>query len=213
MKRRTVRQPPRAVSAARRLGGKVFAHSPLPQFGKTHRHASCPSRHFPDFRFEPEHRFRRCAPLWFPIRRETEAQKLSLPWPCHRALLLVYLELRRDESRDARHHSLPRPSATNVHITVVRIPREPKTSPLQLPVELVEHDSRTNDRSPEVSSTAFRTQPPEFTTSALDGYGLRCPLPARPPPYASNPVLVHRLVRFLHASFRPASRRRPCASL
>jgi hypothetical protein len=30
--------------------------------------------------------------------------------------------------------------AANVHITVVRVPREPKTSPLQLPVELVEHD-------------------------------------------------------------------------
>src|SRR2546425_927362 len=28
-------------------------------------------------------------------------------------------------------------------------------------------------------------------------------MPARPAPYASNPVLVHRLVRLLHASFRP----------
>jgi len=55
------------------------------------------------------------------IRRETEAQKLSLPWPCHRALLLVYpdLELRRDESHDARHHSLPRTSATNVHVAEI----------------------------------------------------------------------------------------------
>src|ERR1019366_9243484 len=43
----------------------------------------------------------------------------------------------------------------------------------------------------------------EFTTSALDGYGLRCHWPARPAPYASDPVLVHRLVRLLHASFRP----------
>ena len=42
-----------------------------------------------------------------------------------------------------------------------------------------------------------------FTTSALDGYGLRGHLPARPAPYASDPVLVHRLVRLLHASFRP----------
>jgi hypothetical protein len=49
--------------------------------------------------------------------------------------------------------------------------------------------------STEVSSTAFGTQPPEFTTSALDG------LPARPAPCASKPVLVHRLVRLLHASF------------
>ena len=43
----------------------------------------------------------------------------------------------------------------------------------------------------------------EFTTSALDGYGLRCHMPTRPAPYASYPVLVHRLVRLLHASFRP----------
>ncbi len=42
-----------------------------------------------------------------------------------------------------------------------------------------------------------------FTTSALDGYGLRGHLPARPAPYASNPVLVHRLARLLRASFRP----------
>ena len=43
----------------------------------------------------------------------------------------------------------------------------------------------------------------EFTTSALDGYGLRDPLPARPAPYASYPVLVHRLASLLHAAFRP----------
>src|SRR5207249_618123 len=41
-----------------------------------------------------------------------------------------------------------------------------------------------------------------FTTSALDGYGLRGHWPTRPAPYASDPVLVHRLVRLLHASFR-----------
>src|SRR5690348_7081922 len=35
-------------------------------------------------------------------------------------------------------------------------------------------------------------------------HGLRCHWPARPAPYASDPVLVHRLVRLLHASFRPS---------
>src|SRR6516162_8498584 len=34
-------------------------------------------------------------------------------------------------------------------------------------------------------------------------YGLRGQVPARPTPYASDPVLVHRLARLLHASFRP----------
>jgi len=42
-----------------------------------------------------------------------------------------------------------------------------------------------------------------FTTSALDGYGLRCHTPARPAPHASYPILVHRLVPLLRASFRP----------
>jgi len=42
-----------------------------------------------------------------------------------------------------------------------------------------------------------------FTVSALDGYGLRRALPTRPALPASDPVLVHRLVRLLHASFRP----------
>jgi hypothetical protein len=44
----------------------------------------------------------------------------------------------------------------------------------------------------------------EFTTIALDGYGFRSPLPARPAPYASDPVLIHLLARVLHASFRPS---------
>src|SRR5215216_7002766 len=49
----------------------------------------------------------------------------------------------------------------------------------------------------------FRCTTAEFTTSALDGYGLRCQLPTRPTPYASYPVFVHRLAPLLHASFRP----------
>ena len=43
----------------------------------------------------------------------------------------------------------------------------------------------------------------KFTTSVFDGYGLRDHWLARPAPYASDPVLVHRLVRLLRASFRP----------
>ena len=41
------------------------------------------------------------------------------------------------------------------------------------------------------------------TTGALDGYGLRCRVPARPASYASYLVLLHRLAPLLHASFRP----------
>src|ERR1035438_7056912 len=43
----------------------------------------------------------------------------------------------------------------------------------------------------------------ESTTSTFDGYGLRCHWPARPAPYASYLVLVHRLASLLHASCRP----------
>ena len=43
----------------------------------------------------------------------------------------------------------------------------------------------------------------EFTTRALDQYGLRCHWPDRPAPSASDPVLVHRLVRLFHASSEP----------
>jgi len=42
-----------------------------------------------------------------------------------------------------------------------------------------------------------------FTASAFDGYGLCSRLPARPTPYASDPVLVHRLASLLRASFGP----------
>src|SRR5208282_6225985 len=91
---------------------------------------------------ETTHRLRRNAPLRRSESREAEAQKLPFPWLCHRALLFVHLELelRRDESPDALHHSFPRPPATNVDVAIVRVPYESETSPLQLPVEFVEHD-------------------------------------------------------------------------
>src|SRR5262249_40263844 len=107
-----------------------------------HAHAPRPPRQFPNLRLEPEHRFGRNPPSRLPVPGKAEAQKLPFPWPCHRTLLLVHLalELRRDESRNAGHHALPRPSAANVDIAIIRIPREPEASPLQLPVELIEHD-------------------------------------------------------------------------
>lgn len=64
-------------------------------------------------------------------------------------------------------------------------------------------DSTTNVRSPEVSSTAFRTQLPNLQPTPLmdmDFVVIRQLVQSLP---ASDPVLVHRLVRLLHASFRP----------
>src|SRR5438477_4664174 len=106
----------------------------------------------------------------------------------------------------AAYSPLPLPSLRRTVWAFVRCrtttPAADVCRPVRMDRSTLSPDSRTNGRSPEVSSTAFRTQPPEFTTSALDGYGLRCQLPASPTPYASNPVLVHRLVRLLYASFR-----------
>ena len=75
------------------------------------------------------------------------------------------------------------------------------------------HESVTHSRSPEVSSTAFRTQPPDLQPVPLMdmGFAIICPL-AR-----------HRMpqIRFLYIGSYvcstllsdPASRRRRCASL
>src|SRR5579863_3357841 len=171
------------MSAARRLRGEIFAHSPFPQFREPDRtslplfpdrrakpapepsfkllqhrrrfalpeiadpapqvagqffshpfraHTACPPRQFPHSPLEPVHRFRRYPPLWYACVSKAESQKLPLPGPRYRTLLLVHLELelRRDESRDALHHSFPGPSATDVYITIIRIPRTPKSTPL-----------------------------------------------------------------------------------
>ena len=48
----------------------------------------------------------------------------------------------------------------------------------------------------------LRRTPAGFTAAALDGYGLRGQLPARPVAPASYPVLVHRAASSLCASFR-----------
>jgi hypothetical protein len=64
-------------------------------------------------------------------------------------------------------------------------------------------DSGTCGRPPVIRTTAFDAQPPESTSSALDGCGLRCTEPARPALQASYPMLVHRLASLLRASFRP----------
>ena len=75
------------------------------------------------------------------------------------------------------------------------------------------HESVTRSRSPEVSSTAFRTQPSDLQPVPLMdmGFAVSCPLARHRMP----------LIRFLYLGSYvcstlpsdPASRRRPCASL
>src|SRR3954447_10752788 len=63
--------------------------------------------------------------------------------------------------------------------------------------------TETRRRSPEVSSTAFTAHPPDLQPQALDGYGLRDQLSARPTRAASYPISVRQVAALLHASFRP----------
>jgi len=85
---------------------------------------------------------RETAGLWVRNELGAKPQELPLPWPCHRTLLLVHLELELggDESRKALHHPFPGSAAANVNVAIVRIPRKPKFASLQLSIELVEYD-------------------------------------------------------------------------
>jgi hypothetical protein len=75
--------------------------------------------------------------------------------------------------------------------------------------------SRTNGRSPEVSSTTFRTQPPNLQPVPFDGYGLRGHVPARLALYASESgscISARTFARHTLLS-DAASRLRPCGEL
>ena len=84
---------------------------------------------------------------------------------------------------------------------------------IKAPCDALSHDSVTHSRSPEVSSTAFRTQPPDLQPAPLMdmGFAVTCPLARHGMPQ----------IRFLYIGSyvcstlppEPASRRRPCASL
>ena len=85
--------------------------------------------------------------------------------------------------------------------------------PVRIDCSTLSPESRTNGRSPEVSSTAFRTQPPDLQPVPLMdmGFAVSCQLARHRMP----------LIRFLYIGSYvcstllsdPASRRRPCASL
>ncbi len=74
---------------------------------------------------------------------------------------------------------------------------------VRAPYDVLSHASVTHSRSPEISSTAFDTRPPDLPPVPLMdmGFAVTCQLARhrRPP----HPVLVHRPVSLLHASFRP----------
>src|ERR1700756_1739600 len=96
----------------------------------------CPTRKFPNALLEPCHRFRRQAPLRWLVIREAEPQELPFPWSSDRTLLAVHsqLELRREESRHASHHSFTGSPTADVNVAVIRISGEPMSASLLLVV-------------------------------------------------------------------------------
>ena len=84
---------------------------------------------------------------------------------------------------------------------------------IKAPCDALSHESATHSRSPEVSSTAFRTQPPNLQPVPLMDMGFA----------VIGQLARHRMpqIRFLYIGSYvcstlppdPPSRRRPCASL
>src|SRR6266849_1420146 len=92
----------------------------------------CPTHKYPNPLLEQCHRFPCQAPFRWPVVREAESQEFSFPWSSHRTLLAVdpKLELRREESRHASHHSFPGSPTADVDVAIVRVSREPVSAPL-----------------------------------------------------------------------------------
>src|SRR5260370_35833943 len=107
-------------------------------------YAPCPACEFPNSLLEPRYRFRRQAPLRLLVIREAESQEFPFPWSSHRTLLPVHsqLELRREESRHAAHHSFAGSPTTDGDVAVIRISGEPMSASLHLLIQLVAHDVR-----------------------------------------------------------------------
>src|ERR1700730_14310608 len=104
----------------------------------------CPTRTFPNSPFESHDRFRRQAPLRLLVIREAESQEFSFPWSSHRTLLPVHsqLELRREESRHAAHHSFTGSPTANIDVAFIRISGAPASAQLTILVLFVEYDVR-----------------------------------------------------------------------
>jgi len=125
-----------------------------------------------------------------------------------------YPTLASSAEADWLAHGYPREPRTILPTITVRafircrtnMPSADFCSEIKAPCDAFSHDSVTHNRSPKVKFDRLPYATAEFTASALDGYGLRDHWPARPAPYASHPVLVHRLVRFVPLFFQTPPR-------
>ena len=84
---------------------------------------------------------------------------------------------------------------------------------IKTPCGVFSRKSATHSRSPEVSSTAFRAQPPDLQPATLMdmGFAVSCPLAHRRMPPIRFLFIGSRFCSTLLSD--PASRRRPCALL
>jgi hypothetical protein len=84
---------------------------------------------------------------------------------------------------------------------------------VKTPCGVFSRKSPTHRRSPEVSSTAFRAQPPDLQPATLMdmGFAIRCLLARRRMPPIRFLSIGSRFCSTLPSD--PTSRRRPCASL
>jgi hypothetical protein len=96
---------------------------------------------------------------------------------------------------------------------LLRAPKYPARQPPLKNRFPLSRESTTNGRSPEVSSTAFRAQPPDLQSAPfMDmGFAVICPFPQRRLPPIRFLSIGSRICSTLLSD--PASRRRPCASL
>ncbi len=146
----------------------------------------------------------------------TEALGASLP-PSSIKASTSWFFCRLSPMSRAAYSPLPLPSLRRTVWAFIRCrtttPAADFCRPLRMDPSSLSPDSGTNSRSPEVSSTAFRTQPPDLQPAPLMdmGFAVICPLARHRMP----------LIRFLYIGSYvcstllsdPASRRRPCASL
>ncbi len=110
---------------------------PLPAFVFPNGFEGAPDRILADDLLHPQQFGWNCIELRLLVPRRAVAQELPLPWPRHRALAGVDLELqlRLQKRRHCRHHACARRFASDVDVTVVRITAKPVSPAYQFAVK------------------------------------------------------------------------------
>src|SRR2546422_110405 len=148
-----------------------------------------------------------------PSWRSFEASPLSSPIKASTSWFFCRLS----SMSCAAYLPLPLPSLRRTVWAFIRCRTTTPTADFCRPVRtdrsILSPDFRTNGRSPEVSSTAFRTQPPNLQPAPLMdmGFAVNCPLARRRMPQIRFLYIGSYVCSALLSD--PASRRRPCALL